>query len=67
MIEVVVLNEKGKIELSKEELEAMLERARQEGYNANHSWITTIPPITNTPWRDVATPTTAYSEKEIPV
>ena len=44
MIKVFTTNKDGKIELTKDELKALLDEAYWEGYRANsHSWIYTTP------------------------
>ena len=59
MIKVFTLNEKGKIELTKDELEQLLNKSYWEGYSEGYSkktsyWTYTSPfsyPISNNPYK----------------
>ena len=45
MIKVFTLNKNGKIELTKEELEQLLNESYWEGFNSKNSWTYTSPTI----------------------
>lgn len=60
MIKVFTLNENGKIELTKKELEQLLNTSYWEGYNAKNHWIYTSPSIT-TPYITCTTTNNPYS------
>lgn len=49
MIKVFALNKNNKIELTKEELESLLNESYWEGYNKKNYWTYTSPYYTNTP------------------
>ena len=58
MIKVFTLNKKGKIELTKQELEQLLNESYWEGYNKKPAyWTYTSPsyPIFNNPWKITCT------------
>lgn len=48
MIKVFTLNEKGKIELTKEELESLLNESFWDGYNSRGTWTYESPLISPT-------------------
>ena len=57
MIKVFTLNEKGKIELTKDELERLLNESYWEGYSKKTTWTYTSPsyPIFNNPCKITCT------------
>ena len=61
MIKVFTLNKNNKIELSKKELEDMLNEAYWEGYNANNKTTTITYPYYTSPYTWTSTGTLQYN------
>lgn len=50
MVKVFTLNKAGKIELTKDELQKLLDEAYWEGYRANNNWTYVTPGYSYSPW-----------------
>ena len=65
MIKIFTLNKNNKIELTKEELQALLDESYWDGYRANnHSWTYNSPSLT-VPGTYVKTVSTSTSDEDV--